>query len=353
MKNQTHLLIVDDDEGVRASFGLWLKSEGFRVHTVGDGDAAAAVMSREPIVVCLVDLKLGEEDGFQVCRRLADLNEYAKILMITAYPGYDTAITALKSGVFDYLSKAEDNETILGKIHAAVETYERERAQREREGRDKSNLVLVCRRELVAGGLTAFCREYGDYHLARVFKRFELIRPQDFALETALCLVCGSCHREVLLDAGETVVERLKVAFPEAKLVVIDCGLAEDDQLRLLELEVRGFLAPNTSMADMKIAFDAVLEGQIWAAKRLTDRLLTRLLQGGVKVRPRQETFQLTPRELEVLQAMAAGLSNAEIGQRLFLSEKTVKTHAHKIFRKMGVESRMQAVIKAGEVHLL
>ena len=61
----------------------------------------------------------------------------------------------------------------------------------------------------------------------------------------------------------------------------------------------------------------------------------------------------ITPRELEILEAMAAGLSNREIGERLFVSENTVKTHAARLFDKLAAKRRTQAVQKAKEAGLI
>ena len=61
----------------------------------------------------------------------------------------------------------------------------------------------------------------------------------------------------------------------------------------------------------------------------------------------------ITPRELEILEAMAAGLSNREIGERLFVSENTVKTHAARLFDKLSAQRRTQAVQKAKEARLI
>ena len=61
----------------------------------------------------------------------------------------------------------------------------------------------------------------------------------------------------------------------------------------------------------------------------------------------------ITPRELEILGAMAAGLSNKEIAERLFVSENTVKTHAARVFAKLSVERRTQAVQRAREAGLI
>ena len=61
----------------------------------------------------------------------------------------------------------------------------------------------------------------------------------------------------------------------------------------------------------------------------------------------------ITPRELEILEAMAAGLSNREIAERLFVSENTVKTHAARLFAKLSAQRRTQAVQRAKEAGLI
>jgi two-component system, NarL family, response regulator LiaR len=67
----------------------------------------------------------------------------------------------------------------------------------------------------------------------------------------------------------------------------------------------------------------------------------------------RLKELGITPRELEILEAMAAGLSNREIGQRLFVSENTVKTHAARLFDKLSARRRTQAVQLGKEAGLI
>jgi DNA-binding CsgD family transcriptional regulator len=67
----------------------------------------------------------------------------------------------------------------------------------------------------------------------------------------------------------------------------------------------------------------------------------------------RLEQLGITPRELEILEAMAAGLSNREIAARLFVSENTVKTHAARLFDKLSARRRTQAVQRAKEAGLI
>jgi ATP/maltotriose-dependent transcriptional regulator MalT len=67
----------------------------------------------------------------------------------------------------------------------------------------------------------------------------------------------------------------------------------------------------------------------------------------------RLQELGITPRELEILEAMAAGLSNREIAERLFVSENTVKTHAARVFDKLSARRRTQAVQLAKEAGLI
>jgi DNA-binding NarL/FixJ family response regulator len=68
---------------------------------------------------------------------------------------------------------------------------------------------------------------------------------------------------------------------------------------------------------------------------------------------PPAELAELTPRELEVLRELGKGRSNAEIGQALFISETTVRTHVNRVFSKLGLRDRVQAVVYAYEAGLI
>ena len=72
-----------------------------------------------------------------------------------------------------------------------------------------------------------------------------------------------------------------------------------------------------------------------------------------VRNQARVEQLGITPRELDILEAMAAGLSNREIAERLFVSENTVKTHAGRVFDKLAAKRRTQAVQLAKEAGLI
>lgn len=94
----------------------------------------------------------------------------------------------------------------------------------------------------------------------------------------------------------------------------------------------------------------------IWAGRRLVAAKKALPAPPPPPPRPKMETLDLlgiTPRELEVLEQMALGLSNQEIAEKLFVSLNTVKTHTSNVFSKLGVQRRTQAIQKAKELELI
>jgi DNA-binding CsgD family transcriptional regulator len=110
-------------------------------------------------------------------------------------------------------------------------------------------------------------------------------------------------------------------------------------------------ISPNWPFYSLAIAIIFLLLG-IWLARQLNapqapDVRIPTADPG------KAATLGLSSRELEVLEGMAAGLSNAEIGEKLFLSTHTVKSHASKLFEKMDVKRRTQAIQKGKEMGIL
>jgi len=355
MPQKPKILIVDDDDNVRESLGIWLEEEGFEVLPAADGTKAAEIVKKEEISVGLIDLKLGEEDGIEVCQDLLKIDEMLPIIIITAYPGYETAIEAIKSGIHDYISKAETSESILGKIQTALEARRKVLERKKVDAGSKRNIVLLCHHSLVKVGIENLCRENPEYNILHTYKNFELVKKYDFNLQAALILVCEQCHKGIIEKDGKTAFQTLGTLFPKARTIIINCDATDAQKRDLLLVRVKGFLRKNAPIEEMKKSFDAVLQGEIWADKHLVNAVLSELLdeQEQAEFKVPKTQFNLSPRELEILQAMAAGLSNLEIGKKLFLSEKTVKSHVYRIFKKMDVNARTQAVMKAVKHHMI
>jgi DNA-binding NarL/FixJ family response regulator len=116
----------------------------------------------------------------------------------------------------------------------------------------------------------------------------------------------------------------------------------------------RGFLLKDVLPADLLHAIRLVNRGEALLAPTLTRRLLEEFVTRPRAGDPTATPFaELTERELEVARALARGLSNAEIGKELFLSEATVKTHVTRILTKLSLRDRVQIVVAAYESGLV
>jgi DNA-binding NarL/FixJ family response regulator len=112
-----------------------------------------------------------------------------------------------------------------------------------------------------------------------------------------------------------------------------------------------GFLLKDTPPEQLVSAIHVVAEGEALLAPSVTRRVISEFVKG---TGPRAATQfpkldDLTARELEVLKAIARGLSNAEIARELYVSETTVKTHVARILMKLGLRDRVQVVVLAYE----
>ena len=115
-----------------------------------------------------------------------------------------------------------------------------------------------------------------------------------------------------------------------------------------------GFMLKDAPPGQLAEAVRTVAVGDSLLAPAVTRRLVERYVRRPPPDAAARETFgELTDRELEVLKLVARGLSNAEIAERLFLSEATVKTHLTRILRKLGLRDRVQAVVLAYESGLV
>ncbi|MFD7962272.1 response regulator [Streptomyces zaomyceticus] len=121
-----------------------------------------------------------------------------------------------------------------------------------------------------------------------------------------------------------------------------------------LDAGASGFLLKDVTPEHLTAAVRLVRSGDALLAPAITRRLVARFAtSGGRAAAPHRELATLTPREREVLEALARGHSNAELAERFHLSEATVKTHVARILSKLRLRDRAQAVIAAYETGLI
>jgi DNA-binding NarL/FixJ family response regulator len=145
---------------------------------------------------------------------------------------------------------------------------------------------------------------------------------------------------------GIEATRRIACRASVTKVVVLTTFDLDEHVYAALAAGASGFLLKDAPAAQLTHAIRAVAAGDALLAPSVTRRLLSRFSDSAPQS-PRPLPTELTAREIEVLSLLAEGLSNAEIADRLFIGESTVKTHVARVLAKLEVRDRVQAVIVA------
>ena len=148
------------------------------------------------------------------------------------------------------------------------------------------------------------------------------------------------------IEATRQLVER----WPEARVLVLTMVADDEAVFAAVQAGALGYLLKGAGQAEIGRALEAVAAGQGVYGAEVARRLRAFFTAGsGVVAKPFPE---LSDREREVLDLIAAGLPNTVIASRLFLSEKTIRNNITSIFAKLGVRDRAEAVVRAREAGL-
>lgn len=350
-ESRQSLLIVDDDNDVLISLQIWLEGESFHVLTALNSKEALKIIEEEEIEVALLDFRLGTENGLTVAKQLNEVDDNLKIIIITGYPSYETAVKSIKSGLFDYLSKGDSNDKILETIKKAL-------LARENELREKGKIVskkpllkfiVLCKHSLIKERLENFSHNNPDFKLIKTYNSIEILNQKTYVPEVDIALVCATC----CMEKGERCFEffnKLYQMIPRIKPVLFNEGFSEEEKVDLIRIGVKGFFSIDMGSETLKKAMTLIKQGETWASRRLLSiaipsgpDYLKNYLPG------KALSFTLSEREKDILKTMVLGLKNREIADKLFISENTVKTHISNIFKKFGVNNRAQAIMYAME----
>jgi DNA-binding NtrC family response regulator len=119
--SQPHVVVVDDDEGIRELLSDLCEEEGYLVTAVGDGREAIKAVRNEPVQAMLTDLRLPDMDGMEVLDRALRLNAHLACIVMTGYGTIEGAVQALKAGAFDFLTKPLQVEAVALTLKKAIE----------------------------------------------------------------------------------------------------------------------------------------------------------------------------------------------------------------------------------------
>lgn len=180
--------------------------------------------------------------------------------------------------------------------------------------------------------------------------------------EEALRLALSQHPQVALMDLrmpvmdGVTATRRLQQELPDCKVIVLTTFDDDENVFEGLKSGAVGFLLKDVSSDKLFEAVRAAARGDYFLQPSITAKVVAEFSRLSTTAVPRPTAQLINPlssREMEVLQLVAQGASNKEIGQTLFIAEGTVKNHLTSIFSKLEVTERMKAVLKAQELGLL
>jgi DNA-binding NarL/FixJ family response regulator len=149
---------------------------------------------------------------------------------------------------------------------------------------------------------------------------------------------------------GISATRELLARSPEVKVVILTTFEQDDYVFGALRAGASGFLLKRTKPEELIAAIHTIAAGDSLLSPSVTRRVIERMAEEPVPERSGGERLdELTPRELEVLELIARGLSNSEIAAAFVIEQSTVKTHVKRILMKLRLRDRVQAVIFAYE----
>jgi DNA-binding NarL/FixJ family response regulator len=149
---------------------------------------------------------------------------------------------------------------------------------------------------------------------------------------------------------GIAATRDVLAAFPDVKVMILTTFEQDDYIFGALSAGASGFLLKRTRPEDLLAAVHTVAAGDSLLSPSVTSRVIERMARQPAPDTTRDARLAaLTPRERQVLELVARGLSNNEIAATLVIEESTVKTHTKRILAKLDVRDRVQAVIFAYE----
>jgi DNA-binding NarL/FixJ family response regulator len=153
---------------------------------------------------------------------------------------------------------------------------------------------------------------------------------------------------DLLMPEGDGVaaIAGLHRTLPSTRVLVLSSYIDDAQVFNAIQAGAAGYLLKDVAPEALAKAIRDVHAGQAVLHPEAASRLMHRTVEPQVGA-------DLTPRERDVLRLLAEGFPNKEIGRRLFVSEKTVKTHVSSILQKLGVRDRTQAALAAVRLRLL
>jgi NarL family two-component system response regulator LiaR len=196
-------------------------------------------------------------------------------------------------------------------------------------------ILIVDDHQVVRQGFAVFLKAFEEFELIG-----EAVDGED-ALRQCARLVPDVILMDMIMPKmdGPTAIKEIRKSFPRVQIIGLT-SFSDNKELvqRAMEAGAIGYLFKDVSIDELATAIRAAHKGDPTLAPEAMRMLIS------AKTTPEPRKFNLTEREMDVLDLLAEGLNNPEIGERLFLSRSTVKFHVSSILGKLGASTRTEAV---------
>lgn len=169
--------------------------------------------------------------------------------------------------------------------------------------------------------------------------------------DEALTAVCQHRPDLLVLDLSmpglppDQLIPQARASVPDLKVLILSAYGDDAHVRRLSQLSLSGYLLKDEAVQHLVQAVRVIAQGAVWFSQSVADKL-----RGLPQLRgSRSDILELSERELEVLHRISSGLDNKEIAAQLNLAEQTVRNYASRLYQKIGVGSRAEAVVWAYE----
>ena len=194
----------------------------------------------------------------------------------------------------------------------------------------KINLMLVDDHQIMMDGIKALLKNE---------RAFSIIAETTKPL-TVLDLIGKKMPDIVIADIsmpelnGIELTKLIKQKYPEVKVLALSMHNDKQTITEMLQAGISGFVLKNTGKKELIDALEKIADGGMYFSEAISLEIMRSTATSNSAI----ET-SLTPREIEIVKLIGAELNNAQIGEKLFISERTVETHRKNIFRKINVKS--------------
>jgi DNA-binding NtrC family response regulator len=216
MDKKEKILIVDDEKIVRESLYHWFEDDNYLVDTAEDGETALNKYEKEKFDLLLVDMKMPGMSGLDLLSKIKAIDKEAVIILITAFASVPSAITALKNGAYDYVTKPVDPDELAHLVSRALE----QRALKKENTQLKENIDEIIKPDNLIGE---------SFQMKKIYELVHTVARTDTTV-----IIRGESGTGKELVAKAIHINSSRKYFP---IITVNCGaLAES----LLESELFG-----------------------------------------------------------------------------------------------------------------